>query len=209
MIKIRLFRPARFIDRLYPSLVWRFKAKNKVYLTFDDGPHKNITPWLLDFAQKEGVKLNFFWLGKNVEQNMDLHERVEQSNHFIGNHGYEHLNNLKTTQELFVKNIKRSKKLTSKHFYRPPYGKIPSSYKRLLPKDLNIIMWSWLSYDWDPKVSDEKILKKLKHTIRGGHILVFHENDKTDGRIQYLLPEVIEIIREKGYTFGLISEEIK
>lgn len=199
----------RIVDALYPSWTWRIYNSDKVFLTFDDGPHENITPWLLDFSNQKNIKLNFFWLGCKVASNESLSQRVRSSNHFIGNHGFEHINGKKLDKFSFVKNVNKAAKLTSKRFFRPPYGVIKASFYRELPKEVKIIMWSWLSYDWDSNVSDEKILRSLKRNVRKGSILVFHENDKTDGRIQRLFPRVIELLQEKGFTFGLLSEEFK
>lgn len=199
----------KVVDAFYPNWIWRFKNTGKVFITFDDGPHESITPWLLDFTEKEKVKLNFFWLGCNVKSNKIISKRVKDSDHFVGNHGFEHLNGRRLNKQAFLKNIKRAEELTSKRFFRPPYGIMKSSIKSELPKDMRIIMWSWLSYDWDASVSDEKILRSIKRNISNGSILVFHENDKTDGRIQRLFPRVIELLQEKGFTFGLISEEFK
>jgi hypothetical protein len=65
-------------------------------------------------------------------------------------------------------------------------------------------MWSWLSYDYDPKVSIDLILKKAKKQISAGDILVLHDNDKVKERVNVLLPKLIEVIRAKEFEFSVI-----
>jgi peptidoglycan/xylan/chitin deacetylase (PgdA/CDA1 family) len=65
-------------------------------------------------------------------------------------------------------------------------------------------MWSWLSYDYDAKVSIDLILKKAKKQISAGDILVLHDNDKVKERVNVLLPKLIEVIRAKEFEFSVI-----
>jgi hypothetical protein len=64
-------------------------------------------------------------------------------------------------------------------------------------------MWTWLSYDFDPSVSVEKIMKSARH-MRNGDILVFHDNERSFERLKILLPQVVQMLKEKGFTFEKI-----
>lgn len=202
---IRIFKLPFFVPWFLTKTKWNLKARNTVFLTFDDGPHPEITPWLLSFAKENDIPLTFFWLGENAEKNIDLIERAKKEGHVVANHGYEHLNSSKTDNEKYFNNYQKGKAIVPDNLFRPPYGKIKPSVRKIIAKHTPIIMWTRLSYDWDKKVSDQKIINKLTKGLIGGEILVFHENDKTKDRIKTLLPKVVEVIQEKGFNFAKIE----
>ena len=194
---------------IYKKRIWHSTNKNHVYVTFDDGPHEKITPWLLNLAREEGVKLNFFWLGKNVLNSPEIINTAKQDGHFVGNHGYDHLHYSRVSKEEYFENFKKGKDLFPDNAFRPPYGRLaPSIAKNIYPHS-PIIMWSWLSYDWQKEMSNKKILQQLEKNVSGGDILVFHESDKTYDRIFELIPEVITILKKKGLTLSTLDAVIK
>src|SRR4029078_6217184 len=82
-----------FLKYFFPSLTWRIDSKEKnIYLTFDDGPHPEITPWVLDSLKKFNAHDTFFCVGQNVKKYPEIFQRIIESKHSVGNHTMNHLN---------------------------------------------------------------------------------------------------------------------
>ena len=85
-------QPSVWLRWLYPKALWRMDRHEKaVYLTFDDGPIPEATPWILDVLQRYGVKATFFMVGDNARKYPELHQRVVNEGHRIGNHTHNHI----------------------------------------------------------------------------------------------------------------------
>jgi peptidoglycan/xylan/chitin deacetylase (PgdA/CDA1 family) len=179
------------------------KDREAVYLTFDDGP-TDITQWVLDLLKDEGVKATFFCVGSNLIKHPQLKDRIIAEGHGLGSHTMDHEKATKTAREDYRKSVLEAIKLSDSRLFRPPYGRLPILHKMKLPKEAKVIMWSWLSYDFDEKVPVERILEKLT-SVKPGDILVFHDNERVDERIKKLLPQVITSLKSKGFKFNKIS----
>ena len=85
-------QPAKWLRWLYPNALWRMdKSERAVYLTFDDGPIPESTPFILDTLRKFGAKATFFMVGENVLRNHDLYNRIVEEGHQVGNHTFNHI----------------------------------------------------------------------------------------------------------------------
>lgn len=199
-------RIPKFVTWFYPRRTW-YGPEDHVYLTFDDGPHPEITPWLLDFLARENIRVTFFWQGTNMESYPELVKQAEAAGHTIGHHGYFHKANNSLDFEAFVENYSKARALSPHDLYRPPKGIISSKQAKHVIKDSRLIMWSYLSYDWDQKLSVGKLLQNFEKGLSTGEIAVFHENEKTIERSREIIPEVIRIVREKGLTFAPLPKE--
>ena len=94
-----------FLRKIYPSLLWKVKTKEKeLYLTFDDGPHPTITPWVLDVLDQFSAKATFFCLGKNVALYPEIYEDILRRGHKVGNHTHDLFNGWKTLTDEYVAN---------------------------------------------------------------------------------------------------------
>ena len=205
---MKLFKTPRFFYWIFPRRTWGFsRSINKVYLTFDDGPDPEITPWVLDFLKTKTIKATFFCVGSNVLLHPELFERIKSEGHTIGNHTMNHEKGTKVSFSDYKKSIKDTKNLIENNLFRPPYGRIKSWQSYQLSKQYRIIMWSWLSYDYDSNISIELILEKAKKQISAGDILVLHDNQKVKDRVKIVLPELVQIIQEKGFEFSKIEWE--
>ncbi len=188
-----------------PNRTWNFKVESKeIFLTFDDGPEPNLTPWVLDLLAAEGIHATFFCLGKNVKSNPELFERILIEGHGIGNHTMDHAAYSRKTKEAYLKSIANARELIPSKLFRPPYGKLSNKMARQISRNYQIIMWSWMSYDFDDRVSQEKIISQIKK-IKSGDILVFHDNFKSAKRLKVLLPKVIKCLKNSGYNFKIIA----
>lgn len=172
-----------------------------LYLTFDDGPIPEVTPWVLRQLDKYKAKASFFCVGDNVEKNPAIYRQILAAGHSVGNHTYNHLHAGKTKVKEYVKNVEKCAGLVSSELFRPPYGRIrPKITKRLYDK-YRIVMWDVLSGDFDTKLSPEKCLRNVIKHSGPGSIVVFHDSLKAKERLTYVLPRVLSYFSLKGYQF--------
>ncbi len=191
---------------IFPRRIW-FGTKGNVCLTFDDGPHPEITPWLLDELKSNKIKATFFWLGSKIEKYPELFKRATAEGHLVGHHGDQHQSAKKLSFEEFKVNFDNSKALVKSDLFRPPYGNLNQKQAKYSLKNGEIVMWSWMSYDFDATISAEEIIQNAKHQIQDRDILVFHENEKTIHRIKEIIPTIIKIIQDKGLNFALVEKK--
>src|SRR5687768_15318854 len=110
-----------WLQKIYPSCVWKLPAaNNEVYLTFDDGPHPDITPFVLDYLGRYEMKATFFCIGNNVRLYPGVFERIQAEGHAIGNHTYNHLNGWKTKDEVYFEDVIKAHELVKTDLFRPP-----------------------------------------------------------------------------------------
>lgn len=202
---MKIFRTPIYFRWIFPRRKWGFSAsKNCVYLTFDDGPTPQLSPWILDLLKKENIPATFFCVGANAKAFPELVERTLAEGHSIGNHTMRHEKGTKVSKQTYLASIEEASHYIPSNLFRPPYGRLPMTYGRTIRKKYTLVMWTWLSYDYDSSVSVSEILAQAKR-IKAGDILVLHDNEKVAGRLQEMLPKLIESIREKGLDFAVIS----
>lgn len=201
-----------FVPHLYPERIWAFsRTSNSVYLTFDDGPIPEVTPWVLDELKKHKAKATFFCIGENVAKHPEILKRIIAEGHTVGNHTYNHLNGWKTDTSKYIEDVLKCEKSLntnsgldayqgSKLLFRPPYGRIKSSQAKLLQnKGYKIVMWDIISYDFDASISEEECLQNVLGKIRPGSIVVFHDSLKAEKNLRYVLPKVLEYCRFRNW----------
>ncbi|NOY49240.1 MAG: polysaccharide deacetylase family protein [Chlorobi bacterium] len=182
--------------------------ENKIYLTFDDGPHPVITPKVISLLERYNAKATFFCVGDNVRKFPDILKLIKNSGHNVGNHSYNHLNGWKTENRIYYKNIEKANKLINSNLFRPPYGRISPSQIRHLKKQYEIIMWSALSYDFDDRISKEECLDFSLRNCRPGSIIVFHDSEKAKEKMFYALEGFLDYFSQKRLGFAkLISNK--
>ena len=200
------------IRKSFPQMIWNIPSeKKKVYLTFDDGPIPEITPWVLNELKKHKAKATFFCVGENIEKHPEIFRQIISEGHSIGNHTFHHLNGWKTKNEKYFANIKACHEIISKSaiynpqsamkLFRPPYGRIRPSQYSFLNQQYSIVMWDVLSGDFDKNISKEKCLRNVLSKTRNGSIIVFHDSEKAFSRLEFVLPRVLEYFSGKGFSF--------
>ena len=176
-----------------------------VYLTFDDGPHPTITPWVVAELVKYNALATFFCIGKNVAQFPDVFQQVQRAGHTVGNHTFNHLNGWKTGVNEYISNTKAATEHIKSLLFRPPYGRIKGrqakGIMKLLGAGSKIIMWDVLSADFDAKITAEQCLQNVVRHVVPGSIVVFHDSEKAYPHLQQVLPKVLAALSAKGYQF--------
>lgn len=213
---MNFFKTPIVLKRLYPSLTWDKRseasqsAEKKIYITFDDGPIPDLTPWVLTTLKSFGAKATFFCVGDNISQHPELYQQAVNEGHRIGNHTYHHLDGWKTNNFHYLRDILRCEKLVShgqhqrKKLFRPPYGKIKLKQIQQLTSHYDIIMWDILSGDFDPDFNHEVCLDKCRQHTQPGTIIIFHDNYKAQKNLTYVLPRYLEHFSEQGFTFATL-----
>lgn len=197
------------VKRCFAKYIWDIpNNKNLIYLTFDDGPTPEITPWVLEVLAKQNVKATFFCIGDNISKHPEIFRQITAHGHSVGNHTFNHLNGWKTTKGIYLKNIRLCENILNNEIklFRPPYGKIkPSQAKALLSEGYKIIMWDVLSIDYDRRTDVEKCVKNATARAASGSIIVFHDSVKAFKNLEYALPRTISILKKKGFGFESLS----
>jgi len=201
---MRLYRSPRLLRWLFPFAIWKGADKGSVYLTFDDGPSQELTPWILETLKKAEIKATFFCVGNNVKNHPELYRQIISEGHRVGNHTMHHENGLKTTSADYLRSVNEAQEQIDSELFRPPYGKLSiKQYFQIKRLHMKVVFWSWLSYDFDPTQSVEELKKNL-HTIKGGDILVFHDNPKAANTLIESLQYVIDFLDKKSFTIKTI-----
>ena len=201
---MRIYRSPLLLRWLFPSAIWKGKDKHAVYLTFDDGPSEGLTPWILHTLKEKEVKATFFCVGNNVKKHPELFAQIQQDGHVVGNHTMRHENGMKTATHLYLDSVDEARDLINSNLFRPPYGKLSlKQYFHLRKRKIQIVFWSWLSYDFDPNQSSDEVKLKAQ-TIKGGDIIVFHDNPKSAETLTESLHEVIRLLNQKQLIFKTI-----
>jgi peptidoglycan-N-acetylglucosamine deacetylase len=202
------------LKQIYPRCVWAIPTNEKiVYLTFDDGPHPEATPYVLDVLRKYNAKATFFCIGKNVTDYPVVYRSILEQGHRVGNHTHNHLNGWKVRDELYLQNVLEAGKYIDSNLFRPPYGRITRFQVKLLSEIKNspvnsnfkIIMWDVLSGDFDNKLSSEDCTVNTVKHVQPGSVVVFHDSEKAFPRLKESLPKILEYLQNKKYRFEAIQ----
>lgn len=196
-------RPPQLYRMLLPEGLWRIKRRKRkvVYLTFDDGPIPEVTPWVLDLLDYYGIKATFFMVGDNVVRNPEIFAEIKRRGHGWGNHSMNHLSGLKVNSRRYLRNIKLADDVIESTLYRPPHGIMRWEQARVIKDHYNIVMYDLVTRDYSRKLNGEQVLRNVKRYARNGSIIVFHDSLKAEANLRYALPRAIEWLKEQGYEF--------
>ncbi len=192
-------RPPKLIKKLFPSFIWNFPdEKEGIFLTFDDGPRPEVTPWVLDQLDKYNAKATFFCIGKNVELFPDLYKEIIDRGHAVGNHSYSHVKGWGMNTGDYVRDIDIAADMIHSNLFRPPYARIGTNQAKVLGERYHSIMWSILSRDYNRRLSGRACAKNVIPYIAPGEIIVFHDSIKCARNLWVALPMVLEAIKDKN-----------
>ncbi|MCD7899574.1 MAG: polysaccharide deacetylase family protein [Bacteroides sp.] len=198
-------QPPKFIRALYPDAIWRMDPNEKaVYLTFDDGPIPDITPWVLDLLDKYEVKATFFMVGDNVRKYPEEFQMVVDRGHRIGNHTFNHIRGFEYLSLNYLKNTDQANEVLKTDLFRPPHGHMRWAQYYVLKQHYKIIMWDLVTRDYSNKLNGKQVFRIVKKYVRNGSIITFHDSMKSEKNMKYALPRSIEWLKEQGYEFKLL-----
>jgi len=202
-----LVKTPRLIQNLFPNFTWKIPTQEKsIYLTFDDGPIPEVTPWVLEQLAAFDAKATFFCVGDNIRKNMDVFRRVIDAGHSVGNHTLNHLNGWMSENISYFHNVRHCARLVDSDLFRPPYGKLMPKQSQFLQRHYRIVMWDVLSGDFDEGVTAEQCLENVLANAGRGSIVVFHDSLKAWEKLQVVLPKVLKHFAQKGFSFEPLSE---
>lgn len=200
-------------SRLVPNriIVSGNPRNSSIALTFDDGPHPENTPQLLDILDQYNVKATFFLQGTCAEKFGFLVRDIDARGHQIGNHGYSHLDARLVDPRIYLNDALRCQSLLEDcvgkalfRDFRPPFGRITTSSAYLILKNsFRLIFWSIDTMD-SYVDSDIALLKRLRETdIRPGSILLFHDDYR---HTIDAMPSMLEHICSLGRDMVLLEQ---
>lgn len=198
---------SRLLRSLIPQTVLRrrFPSKgNTLYLTFDDGPHPDVTPKLLELLDTHNAKASFFLIGVNAQQYPELVSDIARRGHTVANHSYQHLVLPKLTHIEQLSEICQSNTIIESilqkpcRFFRAPRGqwslRVLLSLRRL---KMHAVHWSRDSLDYK-KNSPDVIVKNFKDApLQAGDIVLFHDDDAC---CIDALKELLPLWQQQGFS---------
>jgi peptidoglycan/xylan/chitin deacetylase (PgdA/CDA1 family) len=201
-----LIKTPFWLRLIYRSCTWKIPTQEKViYLSFDDGPHPEATPFVLEQLAIFNAKATFFCIGKNVESYPAIYDAILDANHTDGNHTQNHMNGWNNTNSDYLTDIQKATASIRSNLFRPPYGRIKFTQIKALRSNANlpqnIIMWDVLSGDFDTNITGEKCAQNVIQNAGPGSIVVFHDSAKAMDRLRIALPKVLLHFTNLGYQF--------
>lgn len=199
-------QPSVFLRWIYPKALWRMNRHEKaVYLTFDDGPIPEATPFILDTLDHFQIKATFFMVGDNVRKHPDVFQMVVERGHRIGNHTYNHIGGFKYLSKNYLANTDKANEMLHTDLFRPPHGWMRwFQYFRLRSK-YRIVMWDLVTRDYSKWLTAEDVFRNVRKYARNGSIITFHDSLKSIDKLRTALPQSIQWLKDQGYEFKTID----
>ena len=180
-------QPSKWLRWLYPSAIWRMDPKERaVYLTFDDGPIPQATPWILDTLDEYNAKATFFMVGDNVRKYPDLFQEIKSRGH----------------------SVLKADELINSRLFRPPHGWMRNAEYILLRHKFTIIMWDLVTRDYSKHLNADEVFENVRKYARNGSIITFHDSLKSIDKLKTALPMSLEWLRSQGYEFKAFDENM-
>ena len=200
-------QPAVFLRWIYPHALWRMDKREKaVYLTFDDGPIPEATPFILDTLERYGAKATFFMVGENARKYPHLLAEVKARGHRIGNHTNNHIGGFRWWSWLYLANVVEANKVLHTNLFRPPHGWMKMmQYRELRHCGFRVVMWDVVTRDYSRRLTAEDVLNNVRRYTRPGSIITFHDSLKSIDKLKHALPEALQWLIQEGYEFKVFD----
>ena len=196
-----IIKTPKLIRKLFPNYLWnKSRKKPYVYLTFDDGPIPEVTPWVLDTLQDYDMHGTFFCVGDNVRKHSKIYDRLISEGHSVGNHSYSHKSGWSTDAENYLNDVELCSSFVQSDLYRPPYGRLKPQQAEAIRHQYKIVMWDILSGDFDQSITAEQCYQNVIQNLKPGSIIVFHDNIKSFEVLKQVLPRVLQYCQLHGLT---------
>jgi len=207
-LRRRFERMPHWAVKLLPNIWWHAPFdRQQLYLTFDDGPHPDYTPMILDLLERLQIRATFFLIGKHAERNPELVQRLAR-HHRLGNHTWNHPNLRRQNRDFIAQELAPTRKLLTElggedvRLFRPPYGAFgPTLARYVREHDQQMVLWDVLPWDFLPHRTKEEISHALLQHARGGSIIVLHDGHRCAEITRRALEHCIPILQQRGFAF--------
>ena len=199
-------QPSKWLRWLYPKALWRMDENDhSVYITFDDGPIPESTPFLLKTLRDFDVKATFCVVGDNVRKYPDLYQQIVDEGHRVGNHTFNHIGGARHSIRTYEKNVQQCDELIHSDLFRPPHGWMrPTQYHRYKNK-YRIVMWDLVTRDYSKLLSPYDVVRNIHRYARNGSIITFHDSLKSIDKLYFALPASLRFLKSQGYKFKVFD----
>lgn len=199
-------QPAIYLRWLYPRALWRMDRHQKaVYITFDDGPIPEATPFILDVLRQYGIHATFFMVGDNVRKHPQLFQQIIDEGHQVGNHTHNHIGGLNRTLHEYAYNVEKANAYIHSPFFRPPHGWLRLAQYLWVQRKYKVVMWDLVTRDYSKWTTAQSVVDNVKRYARNGSIITFHDSTKSIEKLRTALPESIKWLKEQGYEFKVFE----
>ena len=186
-------------------------SEKAVYLTFDDGPIPQATPFILETLARYNIKATFFVVGENVQKHPELFRQIVEEGHQVGNHTFHHIGSFKHWAATYlIDTFKCQQAMGHKasQLFRPPHGWMRHSIYYWMSKEFKIVMWDLVTRDYSRWLTADDVVNNVKRYARNGSIITFHDSMKSIEKLWIALPQSIEWLHSKGYEFKVFDTDI-
>ncbi len=206
----------RLLSASFPDCLWSGdRQQRRLALSFDDGPHPEYTPALLDVLARYQVRATFFWLGVCVERDPAIARAVWQSGHQLGLHGYDHRSFLRLNDADLLASLQRTQQAiaragiadaTQLRDVRPPNGLFsPRVLRALRQGGYRPVMWSVVPEDWQrPGVA--RVKQRVLQQVRPGSLLVLHDGCCGGQDVAATVAALLPALLARGYEFVSVAD---
>lgn len=199
-------QPAKFLRWLYPQALWRMNPEERaVYLTFDDGPIPEVTPWVLEVLKHYDVKATFFMVGDNIRKHPQEFQMVVDAGHRLGNHTYHHLGGFRHCTRQYLADVALANEYLQTDLFRPPHGWMRWSQYYMIRQKYQVVMWDLVTRDYSKRLNGRDVLLNVRKYARPGSIITFHDSVRSHDKLLYALPRSIEWLQSQGYGFSVFE----
>ncbi len=192
---------------IFPSILWHTNDPT-VHLTFDDGPHPNATPIVLDILKSRHLKATFFLLGGNVVRYPDLVREINNQGHSVGNHALTHASLLLKPFLWQLRQIEETNKIIRQtigitpRLFRPPFGRFDlGTIKAASSHRLKTVMWDVDARDYSASGNQAIVRRVCRQTVPGS-IVLFHDNDSTSATLPDYLNPILDNLEHRNLKFS-------
>lgn len=181
-----------------------------IAITFDDGPHAQLTPKLLDMLKERNIKATFFVVGQCAAEYPDIMKRMAAEGHEVANHSWSHPALTKLGADGVRKQIENTNNAIMQAagvkpvLIRPPYGATSAILNKRFAEDygLKVILWSVDPLDWKNR-SAPVVRDRIVKGAHPGAIILAHD---IHASTVAAMPDTFDILLSKGYKFVTVSE---
>lgn len=184
----------------------RIPDEKLIAITFDDGPRRETTERLLDGLRERGAQATFFVIGRQIQENQDLVERMQAEGHQVGSHTWSHTRLTGVSADTLRQEVGRTEEALEdllgpgSYWLRPPYGAVDAADRDLIQTPM--IKWSIDPRDWE-KLDTAQVTAAVLKAAAPNQIILLHDIYPTS--VDAALA-VVDALQEEGYRFVTVEE---